>query len=29
VAGSGDVHWYGTAQVERVSVSGSGEIAHR
>lgn len=29
VSGSGDIHWHGTAQVERVSVSGSGEISRR
>jgi hypothetical protein len=29
VNGSGDVHWHGNAQVERASVSGSGEIARR
>jgi hypothetical protein len=29
VSGSGDVHWSGDAKVERVAVSGSGEISRR
>jgi hypothetical protein len=29
VSGSGDVHWSGEAKVERVAVSGSGEISRR
>jgi putative autotransporter adhesin-like protein len=29
VEGSGDVRWSGTASIERVRISGSGEVARR